>query len=347
MLPEMPDDMQEAQELGISLFAGEAEDRLDIVLRDAVAGTLKPLYNLHGRPAGHGGRAAPIPARRPHRTHRRPAVQLRRGARLPVPVFVLHHHQRAGTQVTLPLGGRCRGDRSPQPGAGRQPFLHHRRQSRAQQELGADLRPADRAARKRGHATSRLRHSGRHALPQIPRFIEKAARAGRAPRLHRAGEHQPGKFARGEEEAEPHRRIPQHAARLEERSAASPMPAISWASRTTRPKRSCATSRSSSANCRSTCWSSSALRRCRVRKTIKKLLRLGRADGSGHEQIRSGARRAPRIPRCPRRNGSAPTTGVAEPTTRRAHGNDHAPRDGDTDQSRQDDVLAASGSMAA
>ncbi|HKD77136.1 MAG TPA: radical SAM protein, partial [Ktedonobacterales bacterium] len=39
--------MQEAQALGISFFAGEAEERrLDEVLRDAWAGTLAPLYNF-------------------------------------------------------------------------------------------------------------------------------------------------------------------------------------------------------------------------------------------------------------------------------------------------------------
>ncbi len=47
MLPELPDDLRNAQALGISLFAGEAEDRrLDIVLKDAFEGTLKPLYNF-------------------------------------------------------------------------------------------------------------------------------------------------------------------------------------------------------------------------------------------------------------------------------------------------------------
>jgi hypothetical protein len=46
MLPEMPPEMQEAQALGISFFAGEAEDRrLDAVLCDAWAGKLAPLYN--------------------------------------------------------------------------------------------------------------------------------------------------------------------------------------------------------------------------------------------------------------------------------------------------------------
>jgi len=47
MLPEMPPEMQEAQALGISFFAGEAEERrLDNVFRDAWAGTLAPLYNF-------------------------------------------------------------------------------------------------------------------------------------------------------------------------------------------------------------------------------------------------------------------------------------------------------------
>jgi hypothetical protein len=46
MLPEMPPEMVEAQALGISFFAGEAEGgRLDQVLRDAWNGALQPLYN--------------------------------------------------------------------------------------------------------------------------------------------------------------------------------------------------------------------------------------------------------------------------------------------------------------
>jgi len=45
MLPELPADLKEAQELGISLFAGEAEGRLEQVFADALRGRLKPLYN--------------------------------------------------------------------------------------------------------------------------------------------------------------------------------------------------------------------------------------------------------------------------------------------------------------
>ncbi len=45
MLPGVQPELQEAMDLGISLFAGEAEGRMDGLLRDARAGTLKPLYN--------------------------------------------------------------------------------------------------------------------------------------------------------------------------------------------------------------------------------------------------------------------------------------------------------------
>ncbi len=46
MLKERPAELVAAQEMGISLFAGEAEEgRLDEVLRDAYAGRLKPLYD--------------------------------------------------------------------------------------------------------------------------------------------------------------------------------------------------------------------------------------------------------------------------------------------------------------
>jgi radical SAM superfamily enzyme YgiQ (UPF0313 family) len=46
MLPEMPPELREAMDLGITLFAGEAEGRLEALLRDADRGALKPLYNF-------------------------------------------------------------------------------------------------------------------------------------------------------------------------------------------------------------------------------------------------------------------------------------------------------------
>jgi len=45
MLPGLTPELQGALDLGVSLFAGEAEERLETVLKDAYHGELKPLYN--------------------------------------------------------------------------------------------------------------------------------------------------------------------------------------------------------------------------------------------------------------------------------------------------------------
>jgi len=60
MLPGITPELQEAMDLGVSLFAGEAEEsRMDQVIRDAWQGALKPLYNyLNHLPSLDG---APVP----------------------------------------------------------------------------------------------------------------------------------------------------------------------------------------------------------------------------------------------------------------------------------------------
>ena len=69
MLPTMPDDLKQALDLGVSLFAGEAEGRFDVVLRDALAGRLQPLYNYMDDLPGLEGAPPPmLPALRIKRT---------------------------------------------------------------------------------------------------------------------------------------------------------------------------------------------------------------------------------------------------------------------------------------
>src|SRR5579862_4255464 len=65
MLPEMPAELREAQALGISLFAGEAEQgRLVAVMRDAWVGELRPLYDHRDDLPALDGEPIPIlPAR--------------------------------------------------------------------------------------------------------------------------------------------------------------------------------------------------------------------------------------------------------------------------------------------
>ena len=61
MLPELPDDIREAQQLGISLFAGEAENqRLDQVLQDAWNGEPARLYNYMDALPALAGEPPPI-----------------------------------------------------------------------------------------------------------------------------------------------------------------------------------------------------------------------------------------------------------------------------------------------
>ena len=69
MLPGMHQSLAEARDLGVSLFAGEAEGRFDEVLRDAAAGALKPLYNhLADLPNLDGAPFPLLPAKRVSRT---------------------------------------------------------------------------------------------------------------------------------------------------------------------------------------------------------------------------------------------------------------------------------------
>lgn len=65
MLKELPPEIQQAMDLGVAIFAGEAEEmRLDEVLRDAAAGRLKPLYDHMADLPGLTDQPTPIlPAR--------------------------------------------------------------------------------------------------------------------------------------------------------------------------------------------------------------------------------------------------------------------------------------------
>jgi radical SAM superfamily enzyme YgiQ (UPF0313 family) len=70
MLPQLLDDIKAAQAMGISFFAGEAEEqRLDEVLRDAFKGALKPLYNyIDSLPQLAGGPPPYLPRKHVERT---------------------------------------------------------------------------------------------------------------------------------------------------------------------------------------------------------------------------------------------------------------------------------------
>ena len=69
MLPEITPELKDAMNLGVSLFAGEAEGRFEDVLKDASQGKLKPLYNyMDDLPSLEGVPMPILPATRVKRT---------------------------------------------------------------------------------------------------------------------------------------------------------------------------------------------------------------------------------------------------------------------------------------
>ena len=60
MLPELPADLRDLQAMGVSLFAGEAEGRMEGLLADAYHGRLKPLYNYLKDPPELQGQVTPF-----------------------------------------------------------------------------------------------------------------------------------------------------------------------------------------------------------------------------------------------------------------------------------------------
>ncbi|HEX8734619.1 MAG TPA: radical SAM protein [Pyrinomonadaceae bacterium] len=69
MLKEIDPQVKKAQEMGVTIFAGEAEGRLEQVLKDAFFNNLQPLYNfMHDLPNIEGVATPLLPAERVHLT---------------------------------------------------------------------------------------------------------------------------------------------------------------------------------------------------------------------------------------------------------------------------------------
>ena len=166
----------DARHLGMSLFAGEAEGRLDEVLRDADAGASQPLYNFMNDLPGIEG--VPMPVLPASASSARPAR-----SRASMPAAAAPINAPSAPSSTCRAESRAAGRPTTsssivraQRRAGAVPLLHHRRQFRAQQGLGADPRPPDPAARGRENQVQ-CDHSGRHALPPASELHRKMRRA--------------------------------------------------------------------------------------------------------------------------------------------------------------------------
>ena len=152
MLKDTQTDIKVAQALGISIFAGEAEEGLDEVLQDAARGELRDLYNHMKVLPGIGDVPSPpfLPVDFVKRTVGNvTSFDAGRGCPFQCSFCTIINVQGRKSRYRSPDFDRA--DPAHELGARREALLHHRRQFRAQQGLGSDLRPDHQAARRGRH----------------------------------------------------------------------------------------------------------------------------------------------------------------------------------------------------
>jgi hypothetical protein len=181
-------ELNACREMGIAMFAGEAEGRFEGVLRDAAAGQLQPVYNFLKDLPGLEATPEPIlPARYVQRTLGR-ATSFDAGRGCPY---------QCSFCTIINVQGRKSRSRSPddverlvRANWAQGINNHHRRQFRPQQGLGSDLRPVDRTQGRPRHPT-RPADPGRYIVPQDPQLRGKGQACRGHARVHRTGKRQP------------------------------------------------------------------------------------------------------------------------------------------------------------
>ena len=207
-------DLELASDLGISIFAGEAEERLEAVLQDAAQGRMKPLYNFMKDLPSIGGTPTPF---LPHQFVKRTAgtnTSFDAGRGCPF---------QCSFCTIINVQGRKSRFRSPDDiekvvrenwaqGISRffitdDNFARNKEWEAIYDRL-AKLREVDKIPLGLMIQVDTMCH-------KIPNFVEKSRARGRHAGVHRARERQPGQPDRRQEAAEQDHRISQDAAGLE------------------------------------------------------------------------------------------------------------------------------------
>ena len=225
--------------------------------------------------------------------HGRQLSDLRCRPRLPVPMLVLHHHQRAGTQVALPLAGRRRAHRPRRTGAqGIHRFFITDDNFARNKDWEADLRPASSSCASEHGIQLSSDDPGRYALPQDPELHRKGGKRRRHARVHRHGERQSRQRCMAAKKRQ--NKITEyrkHAAGVEGRRRRHLCGLHPRLPDRHAGDRSGATSRSSSASLPIDMLEFFCLTPLPGSEDHQMLLSEGHRDGSRHEQIRPRARR--------------------------------------------------------
>ena len=251
-------ELDACRDMGISMFAGEAEGRFEIVLHDAAERRARsPLYNFMNDLPGIEGTPAPfLPKQYVARTLGL-STSFDAGRGCPY---------QCSFCTIINVQGRKSRYRSADD-------VEHLVRLNWAQGISKFFITDDNFARNKAWEAifdRLIELRERDGIPlglmiqvdtlchKIPRLRGEGEARRRDAGLHRPGEHQSRQPRRRQEAAEQDHRIPQDAARLEGAGHHHASPAISSASRRTRRRRSGATSRSSRTSCRSTSSSSSA-----------------------------------------------------------------------------------------
>ena len=254
MLPGITPELQEAMDLGISLFAGEAEGRFEQVLRDAANGELKPLYNyMNDLPSLDGVPEPILPATRIKRTGGRiTTFDAGRGCPFQCSFCTIINVQgRKSRRRTVDDIERI-VRRNLAQGINR--FFITDDNFARNTRLGEDFRSPDRRCASR-KGEYQVRHPGGHDVPPAAALYGEGRPRRRGAGVHRHGEHQSGRLLGARKKQNKIARVPENAVGLEEGGRDGLCGIHRGLSVATRRSRCCATLRRSSASCPWICCS--------------------------------------------------------------------------------------------
>ena len=213
MLPEMPPEIQDAIDLGISIFAGECEEgRLDEVLIDAFHDRLKPIYEYLKDLPSIAGAPSPLLPKEGSRAiggNGRASISAAaaRSNAPSAPSSTSRAARAASVPPTISRGSSARIWRR-----GSRPSSSPTTISRATRTGRRSSTGSSCCGRARGSRPTS--DPGRHALPPHAEFHRQGDAGRGQARLHRAREHQPGQSDRRQQAPEQDHRISRDAAAM-------------------------------------------------------------------------------------------------------------------------------------
>ena len=225
------------------------------LLADALAGTLQPIYNFMNELPDLQEQVDAVSANRDRAALQRNAVRVRRRARLPVPMHLLHDHQRSGRKSRWRDADDIERIVRANIAQGVYRFFITDDNFARNRNWEPIFDRMIEMREKEGLSTA-LPDPGRHAVPPDSEFHRKGGARRLQPGLHRIRKHQSREPASHQEKAESGHRVSQDVPRIRSKVITYAGYILGFPNDT--PERFSATSRPSRTSCRSTCSNSSS-----------------------------------------------------------------------------------------